>query len=205
MTEAEVVEILVSEPKRRAIIHAVQELDLPDCWIAAGFVRNTVWDAVFSPSREYGMNDIDVVYWKALDAYSWPAEAITAAIAAQEPNPVWDEEASAAAELRKRFPGYDFEVKNQARMHCSPARTVLDEPYRSSAEAVARWIETATALGIRSNGDGSYSLLAPYGLSDLGKGVLRPTDPIYESRLRERADTKGWLVRWPQLRFEPCI
>jgi hypothetical protein len=31
---------------RADIIRAVGRLDLPDCWAAAGIVRNSAWDAV---------------------------------------------------------------------------------------------------------------------------------------------------------------
>lgn len=205
MTEAEVVRIVTGDPERQAIIGAVEKLGLPDSWLAAGFVRNTVWDSLFPPAKHYGLNDIDVVYWKGLDAYGLPEGDMARAIRAQEPNPIWDEEEVMVRKLAEQFPNYSFEVKNQARMHCSPARTVQDAPYRSSGEAIGRWIETATAVGIHATGDGSYAVLAPHGLSDLGNGVLRPTDPAYEARLHERAETKGWLTRWPQLRIEPCI
>ena len=45
-------------------LKAVESLSLPDCWIGAGFVRNTVWDALHShPITGALLGDVDVVYF----------------------------------------------------------------------------------------------------------------------------------------------
>ena len=40
----ELVTIIKSDTWMLSILEAVRSLDLPDCWIGAGFVRNKVWD-----------------------------------------------------------------------------------------------------------------------------------------------------------------
>ncbi|WP_404943225.1 nucleotidyltransferase family protein, partial [Pseudomonas sp. DP16D-T1] len=36
--------IISDDPIRRRMLEIVRSLNLPDCWIGAGFVRNAVWD-----------------------------------------------------------------------------------------------------------------------------------------------------------------
>ena len=36
--------IIAADPLRSRILRLVQELELPDCWVAAGFVRSAIWD-----------------------------------------------------------------------------------------------------------------------------------------------------------------
>ncbi len=202
MLEERVVAILTGNVERKSIIDAVAKLDVPDCWIAGGFVRNPVWDALFEVKEDTPMNDVDVVYFKPLNSYGIPQESIIALLQCGEPNSIWAEEERLQKELEAQFPGLEFEVKNQARMYLSPVKTVKDPPYVSLSDAVAAWVETATATGIRSIGNGKYEVLAPYGLQDLFAGVIRPTRAIFEERARERMEQKRWRTLWPKLRFE---
>ena len=41
---------------RMAMLRALAHLDLPDAWIAAGAVRNAVWDALQTRRRTEGWN-----------------------------------------------------------------------------------------------------------------------------------------------------
>ena len=36
--------LIASDAGRMRVLRIVRELGLPDCWVAAGFVRNCVWD-----------------------------------------------------------------------------------------------------------------------------------------------------------------
>lgn len=202
MTEADVASIVTADPVRARIVDAVAGLNLPECWIAGGFVRNAVWDARFGEGRQTPINDVDVVYFKPLGAYGMEEAKLLALISAQEPNPVWEEEDHMRAVLIDAVPGYEFEVKNQARMHISTARIAAHAPYASLADAVSGWVETATATGIRKREDGTYEVLAPFGLDDLAAGIVRPTSQEYTERAHTRAVEKGWFTLWPEVRFE---
>jgi uncharacterized protein len=75
-------------------------------------------------------------------------------------------------------------------------------PFRSCAEAVATFPETASCVGVRLLPDDDMLVVAPHGLDDLLGGVCRhnPTRvPVsaYEQRVAE----KGWRGRWPRLRY----
>jgi hypothetical protein len=49
------------------VLTAVEKLGLPDCWVAAGFVRNPVWDALHGFPWSASYTDIDVVYFDPLN------------------------------------------------------------------------------------------------------------------------------------------
>lgn len=179
---AQVIGILRADPLRWHLLGIVRDLDLRDGWIAAGFVRNAIWDHLHgrAPSRPSG--DVDVV-WHDPDR----------ADAAEDRR--WE------AALRAIAPDVAWSVKNQARMH----RRNGDDPYASAIDAMRYWPETATAVAVRRiSGDGG-ELAAPFGLADLMGMILRPTPhfagakwPIYAERVR----SKAWRTTWPLLREE---
>ena len=76
-----------------------------------------------------------------------------------------------------------------------------DHPYAGTADAMSRWVQTATAIGAHIDGEGAVHILAPHGLNDLVNLFLRPT-PSHASN-RETFDRllaeKGWLDTWPKL------
>lgn len=202
--EDQLLAAVLKAPLRERVFEAVARLDLPNCWVAGGFVRNAFWDDLYGTQVSSPINDVDVVYYKPLSEYGLPERELARSIKANEMNPVWQEESAAQIALKVAVPGLDFEVKNQARMHLSIMKTHRHAPYGSVNEALADWVETSTPVGIRKIQREQYEVLAPQGLDDLFDGVLRCTRKDYEPRLRERAQQKGWLTLWPRLRFEPC-
>jgi hypothetical protein len=174
--------LIASDPGRMRVLHIVKDLGLPDCWIAAGFVRNRVWDHLHEHATSPLPQDIDVIWFE-------PNESTAQRDAALE------------LALRKRDDTLDWSVKNQARMHERNA----DQPYRSSLDAMRYWPETATAVGVRLDDEGNIEVSAPFGLDDLFKLIVRPTPrftaekhPIYLDRIR----SKHWLTHWPRLQIE---
>ena len=161
------------------LLGAVHELHLPDCWIGAGFVRNAVWEVLHDRTVDSGaLNDVDVVYFDRTNASAARDRAIE-------------------AELAARISGVPWSVKNQARMHERNG----EAPYLDTADAIARWPETATAIAARLT-SGRVELLAPHGVDDLLKLIVRPT-PAFGSRSGEvarRVASKNWQARWPKLR-----
>jgi hypothetical protein len=176
--EGDVLAVVVEDPTRRAALEAMASLELPDAWLAAGFVRNAWWDRLFGVDS--GAADLDVVYFDPEDS---------------TPRRDRDLEARLAASL----PGQDWSVKNQARMHARNGHS----PYTSSADALRYWPETATCVGVRLGPDGEPELLAPYGIEDLLGGVVRPSPRADPAVFRERLEKKAWATRWPGLRVSP--
>jgi len=161
------------------LLGLVADLDLPDCWIAAGFVRNAVWDALHGRDATLPDNDVDVIWFDpACD------------------DPQRDKELESA--LSHAEPAIDWSVKNQRRMHIRNG----DKPYRSATEAMRFWPETATAVAARRRGGSDIEIASPLGLDDLLGLVLRPTArfatekrEIYEARIV----SKAWCEKWPRL------
>ncbi len=174
--------ILSTDPLRWRILDLVRTLDLPDCWIGAGFVRSAVWDHLHgrTPSRPPG--DIDVVWFDRDRANSSEDERLESALRALEPS-------------------IDWSVKNQARMHVRNG----DAPYSSATDAMRYWPETATAVAARRTADGRCEIAAPLGFDDLFGLILRPTRPFMTDKhpiYAGRIEAKGWLRTWPLLRME---
>ncbi|MFJ4348561.1 nucleotidyltransferase family protein [Pseudomonas sp. NPDC089401] len=177
--QAQLQALLANDPVRRRILQAVQELGLPDCWVAAGFVRSLVWDHLHQRPASPLPEDIDVIWF--------------------DPERVEPQvDLALEAELMRRCGGVQWSVKNQARMHLRNG----DVAYGSAAEAMMRWPETATAVGARVDGGGEIEVSAPFGLGDLFGLMVRPTRRFSGEKLavfRERYQSKRWLEMWPRL------
>lgn len=61
-SEDEIRSLIANDPWRMKVLQAAQELDLPDWWIGAGFVRNLVWNAIEGKDAET-TRDVDLVYF----------------------------------------------------------------------------------------------------------------------------------------------
>ena len=101
--------------------------------------------------------------------------------------------------LRAAEPTYDWEVKNQARMHIRNN----DAPYKSTEDAIRHFLETPTAIGARSL-RGQIALIAPFGVEDLLSMTLRPTPSgrAKSAQYLNRINTKDWRERWPLMTVE---
>ena len=100
--------------------------------------------------------------------------------------------------LQSAMPELLWSVKNQARMH----RRNGDMPYRSVADAMKHWPETATAIGVRIGRSGSIDINAPLGMADLWALRLRPTAHFRGKKLPifvERVLAKNRIEKYPRL------
>lgn len=165
------------------VLALVRELGLPDCWVAAGFVRGSVWDHLHGrpPAPLSRAADVDVIWHDPNDALPARDTALEALLRGRDGTLAWS-------------------VKNQARMHARNG----DAPYASATDAMRHWPETATAVGVRLDAQGAVDIAAPFGLDDLFDLVVRPTPrfmtdkyPLYLERLR----AKDWQAAWPRLAF----
>jgi hypothetical protein len=175
--------LIKNDPVKLQLAKAVATLALPDCWLAAGFVRNAVWDSLHGLSNRPYHSDIDVIWFDS----NRNSEELD-------------------REIERRLSAIDgtvdWSVKNQSRMHLANG----DLPYQSSTDAMRFWPETATAVGVRWMEGQEIDIAAPYGLDDLYQAIIRPTPSFRIDKrevLEKRIETKGWLNRWSQLRLEP--
>jgi hypothetical protein len=174
--EDELLRILSSRRSLTRDLELVQSLDLPNWCIAAGYVRNAVWDDLHHYSATTPLNDVDVLYYdtSATEEHEKRYESL----------------------LKKHLHEYDWSVKNQARMHLRNG----EKQYESVEDAMRRWPETATAVGVTLDKQGLVRVIAPYGLEDLfGLAVRR--SPLFSDheKYRQRVSHKDWLKNWPLL------
>ena len=135
----------------RDVLVAMAEVSLPDCWLAGGAVRNTVWKVLYGQGCQLGIKDFDVVFF---DSQGDRAQ-----------------ELKAKAQLEAYVPNENFDVKNQASFGVwRPWRM----SFASTSHGISNWLHTATAVGVRFDREGEFEILAPYGLSDLFDGIIRP-------------------------------
>ena len=58
-----VIHLIKQDKLRLKALDCVYHLDLPQCYIAAGFVRNVVWDHLHKFTNSSQLNDVDVIYF----------------------------------------------------------------------------------------------------------------------------------------------
>lgn len=172
-----------------AIAHlwnAWDQLNLPNCWLVAGCLTQTIWNQKFGLPLGHGLSDIDVVYFDATDLSEETEQAL-------------------AERLRVQFPklGLWLDVKNEARVHLwyEEKFGIPLAPYRSVQDAIDTFPTTATSVGIRQTSHGA-EVYAPFGLDDLFNGIVRPnkrliTQGVYDAKVAR------WKTHWPELQVIP--
>lgn len=166
----------------RECLSLVRNVLGPDYWIAAGFVRNLIWDTAYGTGTPQPEMDVDVLYFDTIDLSPETERALEKRLTEAAPHIPW-------------------QVRNQARMHERNG----DRPYIGLRDAMGFWLETATGIAVRRASSGGIDILSAYGLEDLFEGVLRPTPSGVARReeLEQRMAEKGWLTRWPGVRYLP--
>lgn len=170
----------------RAILERLEALGLPDAWLVAGCLFQTVWNLRSGQPAEAGIRDYDIFYFDGGD------------LTEQAETLVNQRAGALFADL-----GVPVEIKNQARVHLW-YQGYFGRPYtalQSAREGIDRFLVGCTAVGLRpgSPGDGPQgNVYAPYGLDALYHGILTRnpgTDhgPLFERKCRD------YQARWPWL------
>ena len=172
--------IIAQDPVGMEQLRAARTLALPDWCIAAGFVRNRVWDHLHGIVPARLPVDIDVIYYDADDLSK-------------------EREGEYEAALDRLLPGLPWQVRNQARMHVWKGLP----QHRDTADAMIHWLESVTGIGVRLEADDGLSVIAPLGADDLLNLRCRPTPYGRTRRFEydERIAAKRWRELWPKVRF----
>lgn len=188
MIEKDVIALIEQDKWMMDVLKTVQSLQLPDWLIGAGFVRSKVWDHLHEYKDRTPLPDIDVIYFDNEDFTQEEMKQDTT-----------NTEMAYEKRLKELLPDINWSVTNQARMHAFHS----DEPYKDSEEALSRWVETATCVGVSLDKDGKVLLIAPHGIEDLVNLILRPTPGVYSDtkRFYERMTKKDWMKKWPKLQI----
>lgn len=177
--------ILRGNPWIAAVLDRFAAIGLPDAWLVAGGVVQTVWNHRFGLPATTGIADLDLVYFDPDLSAATETTHATRLRAVFADLPVW------------------LDVKNQARVHLwYPAKFGVPlAPYASTAQAIATYPTTATATGVRVRA-GRFEVCAPFGLNDLFEGIVRPNQ-VLVTEAAYRAKVARWRSLWPGLHVLP--
>ncbi len=180
--EQRLIALIESDHRIMELLRAVRSIGLGEWCIAAGTIRNKVWDDLHSYAQPTLPSDIDVLFFDAERTSS-------------------DYEAEIEARLSLLVPNVRWEAVNQAAIH---SYTGDVDPYGSIEEAMSRWADLVTAVGARLGDDDQVRIVAPDGLEDLFALRVRPNlvTPTAAAVYQDRMANKGWKERWPMLTIE---
>ena len=171
---------LNANPVLTSVLESWDDIALPSCWVVAGAVVQSYWNAVHEFPPLHGISDIDLIYFDPEDL-SDASEARHATRVAG----LFD-----SSTIR-------FDVKNEARVHLwyEAKFGYSIEPYSTSTNAIDTFPTTAGCIGIRPEGD-ALEAYASFGFSDLLNLIVRPnkrqiTRQIYAAK------TARWRELWP--------
>lgn len=174
--ESQIKQWISEDENRMQALRSARQCHLPDWCLAAGFVRNLVWDKLHRKREATPLNDIDLIYYNS----SHTAET---------------EDIHYETELRSLL-NLPWSVKNQARMHCGNG----DAPYHNTCDAMSYWVEVETAVGVRLTASETLEIVAPFGLEALFNYTITLNPKRQKPQeFDRRVAKKGWLTRWPKL------
>jgi len=183
-SEKDILKIITEDDWMMDILTTAKSLNSPDWWVCAGFVRSKIWDTLHGYSERTPVPDIDVIYF-------------------DHKNISETEEKRLEQKLNNMHPSVPWSVKNEARMHL--ANTI--PPYSSSVDAISKFPETATSLGVKLDEHNALTLAAPHGVDDVLNLEVKPTDyfkkdkdriAIYEGRIAK----KNWKSNWDKIKVQ---
>ncbi|GHI00079.1 nucleotidyltransferase family protein [Neobacillus kokaensis] len=183
MNEKKIIALINEDIWMMEILKAVKSLNLPDCWVCAGFVRAKIWDTLHHFSERTPIPDIDVIYFDPANTEEL-------------------EEKKLEKKLKTLNPYIPWSVKNEARMHIKNSIP----PYTSSVDAISKFPETATALGVKLGEEDNILLTAPWGIHDVVNLEVKPTPFFVETKDRikiyeDRITNKNWKSIWGELKI----
>jgi uncharacterized protein len=157
------------------------ELALPDGWLVAGCLFQTLWNLQAGRAPEADIKDYDLFYFDSND----PSEAAERRVQARVDDVLADLDIA-------------VEVSNQARVHVW-YESYFGHPYeqlRTACDGIDRFLVLATCVGIRPG-----ELYAPNGLALLYDGLLT-TNPLTPYRNLFDQKAASYRARWPWLRIQ---
>lgn len=180
--DKEIRKLISNDSDLMTILTIIDSLNLPDCWLCAGTLQNFLWHT-FSNQNAKLITDVDVIFYDQSFSYEETCLMETA--------------------LKKAYPDYDWELKNQVYMHYHNPNA---KPYLNSRDAISKFPEQCTAIGARLNMTNEVELFMPYGAYDFTHFIVQPTSFFLENLKRKevyikRVTTKEWQKQWPQLKI----
>jgi hypothetical protein len=183
-TKEQFVNDVLENRHTRSIFERWSELALPDGWLVAGCLFQTVWNLRSGAAAEAQIKDYDLFYFDSSDLSEEAEQQVQARV----------DEVLSSSEI-------SVEAKNQARVHL----WYFDHfgyPYpelQSARDGIDRFLVKATCVGLRPATPG-WELYAPHGLAVLYAGRLDP-NPLTNHRALFENKAASYQHRWPWLRM----
>lgn len=162
----------------RAILDCRERLALPDGWLVAGCLFQTIWNLQAGLPAEANIKDYDLFYFDPTDLSEAAERRMQAHVEAE------------LGEL-----GIVIEVSNQARVHLWYAQ-YFGKPcpvLQSACDGIDRFLIPATCVGITPE-----RFYAPNGLQALYDGVLE-MNPLTPHQALFESKAASYQARWPRL------
>ena len=180
MTSNEFLKLIKQNNYNRILLERLPRLNLPQTYLVAGCLFQTVWNLQKSRPAKENIKDYDVFYFDDSDlSYEAEDKAIKQAEALAQDLPI------------------RLELKNQARVHLWYREHFGHDYPRlgSSQDGIDRYLIAGTCLGIEVRHEEVY---APYGFEDMRQGILRANPKNLAPELF-RAKADSYQKRWPHL------
>ena len=167
------------------ILDFIHKLNLPNFYIAAGSVFQTIWNYYDNKPLNDKIKDIDIIYYNKED--------LSVETDMKYYNLINDY-------CIKQGYNYEIDVSNEARMHIwKKEKFNIDvRQYINCEDAINKWIATVHAIGITKENN-KLKIYAPYGLSDIYSRTIRPIKHEYSSKDIYDKKAKSWNERFGNL------
>ncbi|RZN29477.1 nucleotidyltransferase family protein [Bradyrhizobium sp. Leo121] len=187
MNRDEFLAAALRNPANAAIADELLRLALPDAWLVAGCLAQTVWNVRTHRAVDYGISDYDIFYFDC--DTSWQAE----------------DRIIKRVHDAVRHLGVAVEVRNQARVHLwYPEKHGLPyPPLTRSTDGIDRFLTKNTQIGIRRTAEG-YEVYAPHGFDDVANMIVRPNPGANFSAANYEKKAARWKALWPEIRVLPA-
>ncbi|WP_027574302.1 nucleotidyltransferase family protein [Bradyrhizobium sp. WSM1743] len=182
MSKDEFLALALRNPVNAAILDELHRLALPDAWLVAGCLVQTVWNVLTGRAVDHGIADYDVFYF--------------------DPDTSWEAEDGVIRRLHARLAhlGAKVEIRNQARVHLwYPDKHGLPyPPLTRSTDGIDRFLTENTQIGVRRPSE-DFDVYAPHGFDDVARLVVRPNRAQNFSIANYEAKAARWKALWPEL------
>jgi uncharacterized protein len=186
MNRDEFLAAVLRNPVNEIIAEELSQLALPDAWLVAGCLVQTVWNVLTDRAVNYGIDDYDVFYF--------------------DPDTSWESENRVISMLADRFArdGITVEARNQARVHLwYLAKHGLPYPaLQCSTQGIDRFLTRNTQLGIRRTLDGC-DVYAPHGYDEIVAMIVQPNSCANFSAANYQTKAARWKTLWPEITVLP--
>lgn len=181
----EFISILKQNKDLMIILDYIYKLKLPNFYIAAGSIFQTIWNYYDNKPLNFGIKDIDIIYYDSNNLSK-------------------EDEKELENKITNYFKTlnlhYEFDIHNEARMHLWKKENENKNinQYKNSEDAIDQWIATVHSIGITKEND-NIKIYAPYGLSDIFSRTIRPIKHKTNSKELYDKKVESWQKRFDNL------